>query len=50
MSDADIETKFRGLAAPLLPVSAIEQLIAGCWGITAASDAAALARLAAAPV
>jgi 2-methylcitrate dehydratase PrpD len=48
MSDADIEKKFRGLAAPVLPVFAIEQLIAGCWNIANQNDAAALARLAAA--
>jgi len=46
MSDADIETKFRGLAAPVLPAAAIEQLIAACWTITQADDAAVLARLA----
>ncbi len=45
MSDADIETKFRGLAAGVLPAPAIEQLIAACWGITAVPDAAAVARL-----
>jgi 2-methylcitrate dehydratase PrpD len=47
MSDADIETKFRGLAAPVLPAAAIDKLIAGCWAITDAADAATLARLAA---
>lgn len=47
MSDADIETKFRGLAAPVLPAEAIDQLITGCWQISQASDAAVLARLAA---
>jgi hypothetical protein len=47
MSDADIETKFRGLAAPVLPAGAIDQLITGCWQISQASDAAVLARLAA---
>lgn len=49
MSDADIETKFRGLAAPALPATAITQLIENCWNITKAGDAAVLARLAAAP-
>ncbi|MCX7136582.1 MAG: MmgE/PrpD family protein, partial [Proteobacteria bacterium] len=49
MSDADIETKFRGLAAPVLPTAAISQLIENCWNITKAGDAAVLARLAAAP-
>jgi 2-methylcitrate dehydratase PrpD len=46
MSDADIETKFRGLAAPVLPAPAIERLIAACRQITQADDAAVLARLA----
>ncbi|MCE9641184.1 MAG: MmgE/PrpD family protein, partial [Betaproteobacteria bacterium] len=49
MSDADIETKFRGLAAPVLPAAAVAQLIENCWNITKAGDAAVLARLAAAP-
>jgi 2-methylcitrate dehydratase PrpD len=49
MSDADIETKFRGLAAPVLPAPAIERLIAACWTITRSDDASVLARLAAAP-
>ena len=49
MSDADIETKFRGLAAPVLPTAAISQLIENCWNITKAGDAAVLARLAAGP-
>ena len=49
MSDADIETKFRGLAAPVLPEASIAQLIAACRTITQADDAAVLARLAAAP-
>ena len=49
MSDADIESKFRGLAAPVLPVAAIEQLIAACQTITQEDDAAVLARLAAPP-
>lgn len=47
MSDADIEAKFRGLAAPVLPVAAIDGLIAQCWSITDAPDAAVLAQLAA---
>lgn len=46
MSDADIETKFRGLAAPVLAAAKIEQLIDACWSITQVDDAAALARLA----
>ena len=46
MSDADIEAKFRGLAAPVLPAAVADQLIAGCWTITEAQDAAVLARLA----
>ena len=46
MSDADIEMKFRGLAAPVLSAPAIEQLIAACRQITQADDTAVLARLA----
>ena len=49
MSDSDIETKFRGLAAPVLPAAAITQLIENCWNITKAGDAAVLARLAVTP-
>jgi 2-methylcitrate dehydratase PrpD len=48
MSDADIEAKFRRLAAPVLPPVAVDQLIAACWGINDSNDAAGLARLAAA--
>jgi 2-methylcitrate dehydratase PrpD len=46
MSDADIETKFRGLAAPVLQPQAINQLMATCWSISAAADVTVLARLA----
>ena len=46
MSDADIETKFRGLAGPVLPANAIEQLIENCWAVTKMDDVAVLARLA----
>jgi 2-methylcitrate dehydratase PrpD len=49
MSDADMEAKFRGLAAPVLTAPAIEQLIAACGQITQADDAAMLARLARPP-
>jgi len=50
MSDADIETKFRGLATPVLTAAKIEQLIDACWSITQTDDAAVLARLAAAQI
>ena len=46
MSDADIEKKFRGLAAPVLQSTAIDELIATCSNISAVDDAAVLARLA----
>lgn len=46
MSDADIEAKVRGLAAPVLPQPAIERLIAQCWSIVDAPDAAVLAQIA----
>ncbi|MDB5808467.1 MAG: hypothetical protein JWN94_589 [Betaproteobacteria bacterium] len=48
MSDADIEIKFRGLAAPVLPAETVEQLIAACWAITDQKEASILARLGAA--
>ena len=46
MSDADIETKFRGLAGPVLTAANIGKLIESCWTVTDLEDAAALARLA----
>jgi len=46
MSDADIETKFRGLAAPVLPTAQIDQLVEQCWSITDAPAAAVLAQMA----
>jgi 2-methylcitrate dehydratase PrpD len=47
MSDADIETKVRGLAEPVLPASQVDALIEKAWQITALADAGILARLAA---
>ena len=47
MSDADLEAKFRGLAAGILPPAQMEEIIALCWRITELQDAGALARAAA---
>jgi 2-methylcitrate dehydratase PrpD len=41
MSDADLERKFRALAAGVLPDERIDRLIAACWALSAAPDAAA---------
>ncbi|MBI4203728.1 MAG: MmgE/PrpD family protein [Betaproteobacteria bacterium] len=46
MSDADLEAKFRGLAAGVLPPAQIEEVIALCWQITTLEDVGALARAA----
>jgi 2-methylcitrate dehydratase PrpD len=43
MSDADLETKFRGLASAVLAKPQIERLIALCWGIAKLGNAAELA-------
>ena len=48
MSDADIETKVRGLCEPYLPAASIQRLIERCWSVTEVGDAASLARLASA--
>lgn len=45
MSDAEIETKFKGLCEPYLPPATIQRLIDRCWGITDVADAGSLARL-----
>ena len=44
MSDADLEVKFRGLAADVLPPAAIEKIIGLCWQAADLEDAGALAR------
>lgn len=45
MSDADLETKFRGLVAAVLPPAQTQQLIAACWGAAACTDASEIGRL-----
>jgi 2-methylcitrate dehydratase PrpD len=44
MSDADIEAKFRGLAAGVLSSAATNALIGLCWSIERLKDAAGVAR------
>ncbi|HEX6005706.1 MAG TPA: MmgE/PrpD family protein, partial [Burkholderiales bacterium] len=44
MSDADLETKFRGLTAGVLAPAQIEELIALCWRVNVLEDAGLLAR------
>jgi 2-methylcitrate dehydratase PrpD len=44
MSDADLEKKFRGLVAGVLPDAQIESLIKLCWGTGGLKDAAEVAR------
>lgn len=44
MSDADLEAKFRSLAATELAPRAVEQLIEQCWSLAQLPDAGALAR------
>lgn len=44
MSDAELEAKFRGLAAAELAPAQIEQLISLCWSLASLPDAGALAR------
>lgn len=46
MSDADLETKFRGLVAGVLPERRIRQLIDACWSLESLEDAGEIARLA----
>jgi 2-methylcitrate dehydratase PrpD len=45
MSDADMEQKFRGLTAPVLPASQVEQLLENCRNVSALPDSSVLARL-----
>lgn len=47
MSDADLEAKFRGLTAGILPERQTAALIAKCWEVDTLPDAAEIARLAA---
>jgi 2-methylcitrate dehydratase PrpD len=47
MSDADLEAKFRSLAAGVLAPAAIDESIRLCWGMAAEEDAGVLARAAA---
>lgn len=47
MSDADLEEKFRSLAADVLPPAQIDGLIATCWKLDALPDVGAIARAAA---
>jgi 2-methylcitrate dehydratase PrpD len=46
MSDADLEAKFKGLAAEVLPPAQVEEAINLCWNMSAQADAGALARAA----
>ncbi len=45
MSDADLERKFAKLCAPQLSVARVERLVAACWALDLATDAAELPRL-----
>lgn len=47
MSDADLEGKFKGLAAGVLAPAAIDECTSLCWGMAAQDDAGVLARAAA---
>ena len=47
MSDADLETKFRGLTEEVLGAAQTSELIALCWSVGSLSDAGAIARAAA---
>lgn len=46
MSDADLENKFRGLVAGVLPARACDRLIELCWGMGALADIGSVARAA----
>jgi 2-methylcitrate dehydratase PrpD len=46
MSDADLEAKFKGLTADVLPSAQVEEAINLSWQISAQADAGALARAA----
>lgn len=49
LSDADLEAKFRSLAAAELAPPAVEHLIEQCWSLAELPDAGAIARAGAAP-
>ncbi|MSP05661.1 MAG: MmgE/PrpD family protein [Acetobacteraceae bacterium] len=44
MTNAQLETKFRGQSVPALGAERTEKLIAACWGIDDQADAGAIAR------
>ena len=44
MSDADLEAKFRGLTAEVLPAAQVEELIQLCWRVTELEDAGTICR------
>ena len=44
LSDAELEAKFRGLAANELTPQAIDKLAVQCWSLARLPDAAVLAR------
>ncbi|MGA7240815.1 MAG: MmgE/PrpD family protein, partial [Bryobacteraceae bacterium] len=46
MTDAQLETKFKGLADGVLSAGGADRLIEFCWGLEQAPDAAQLAHLA----
>ncbi|HSG33226.1 MAG TPA: hypothetical protein VLA37_01730, partial [Sphingomonadaceae bacterium] len=46
MSDADLETKFRGLVAEILSEGRTRELIDACWSLESLDDAGEIARLA----
>jgi 2-methylcitrate dehydratase PrpD len=46
MSDADLESKFRGLAAEVLPAAQIDETVRLCWKAAELEDAGAIARAA----
>ena len=48
MSNSQLEAKFKGLAAPILPADRVNRLIDFCWNLEKAPDAGQLARLASA--
>jgi len=49
MSDADLDEKFRGLVADILPQARTRELLRTCWSIDSLDDAGAVARAAQPP-
>ena len=45
MTDAEVETKFRALAEPLLPASHIAEILERCWNLEAQTDISQLLSL-----